>query len=227
MIDGTVALRRKYIHPITATLLGVLLLMACSSLLMAKGLVEFSPALLNNVETKFGKSAVLRLKALTKLVGNNQAKGEMEKVKLVNDLFNQIPYYTDIVHWRKDDYWATPFEKLTTNGGDCEDYSIAKYYTLLELGVPDKKLRIMYVKAINWGEAHMILAYFPSSKSIPLVLDNINPKIFPANKRKDLIPVYSFNGNGLWLAKGRGAGKRVGSSSRLKLWTDLKRRVKK
>ncbi|GGC00395.1 sulfate adenylyltransferase [Marinobacterium zhoushanense] len=191
----------------------------------AKSLVDFSPALLSRVEAKFGTQAVLRLNALKKLIETNQNMTEMEKVKEVNDFFNLVPYYTDIVHWKVEDYWATPFEKLTTFGGDCEDYAIAKYFSLIELGIPDDRMRIMYVKALNWNQAHMVLTYFPQPRSIPLVLDNLNPEILPANKRKDLVPVYSFNGDGLWLAKERGTGKRVGSSGKLGLWTDLRRRV--
>lgn len=191
----------------------------------AKGLVDFSPALLSRVEAKFGKQAVLRLNALKKLIETNQNMTEMQKVKEVNDFFNLVPYYTDIVHWKVEDYWATPFEKLTTFGGDCEDYAIAKYFSLIELGIPDDRMRIMYVKALNWNQAHMVLTYFPQPRSIPLVLDNLNPEILPANKRKDLVPVYSFNGDGLWLAKERGTGKRVGGSEKLGLWTDLRRRV--
>ncbi|MBV1788498.1 transglutaminase-like cysteine peptidase [Marinobacterium sp. D7] len=191
----------------------------------AKGLVDFSPALLSRVEAKFGQQAVLRLNALKKLIESNQSMTEMQKVKEVNDFFNLVPYYTDIVHWKVEDYWATPFEKLTTFGGDCEDYAIAKYFSLIELGIPDDRMRIMYVKALNWNQAHMVLTYFPQPRSIPLVLDNLNPEILPANKRKDLVPVYSFNGDGLWLAKERGTGKRVGGSEKLGLWTDLRRRV--
>lgn len=210
-------------------MLGVLLLSALVSMPVqmaaARGLVEFSPDLLNRVEAKFGKSAVLRLNGLKKLIDSNQAMPESEKIKIVNDFFNQVPYYTDLQHWKVKDYWATPFEKLTTFGGDCEDYSIAKYFTLRELGIPDDRLRIMYVKAINWGEAHMVLTYFPKPRSIPLVLDNLNPRILPATQRKDLVPVYSFNGDGLWLAKERGTGQRAGNASKIKVWSDLQRRV--
>jgi len=187
--------------------------------------LDFNDKLLDRVDKKYGKDAVVRLKNLTNLV-KEQANGtEMQKVEYVNDFFNAITYYNDIDHWKKKDYWATPFEKITTNGGDCEDYAIGKYFTLRELGIPDKKLRMMYVKAIKWGEAHMVLTYFPEEDDIPLVLDNINKKILPANKRKDLVPVYSFNGDGLRLAKSRGTGKRVGKSSKIKLWSDLNKRV--
>lgn len=186
---------------------------------------KFEDDILLKVEEKFGKTAVTRLTDLTALVKDKAGIDEAEQVKYVNDFFNQIPYYTDIVHWKMKDYWATPFEKMTTNGGDCEDYSIAKYFALRELGVDDKKLRIMYVKAINWSEPHMVLIYFPKPEDIPLVLDNINKQILPATKRKDLVPVYSFNADGIWLAKSRGTGKRVGESKRISLWTDLRNRM--
>lgn len=167
----------------------------------------------------------MRLKTLAKLVKEHASGTELEKVSYANDFFNKVPYYTDIVHWKMNDYWATPFEKLNTYGGDCEDSAIAKYFTLREMGVPDSKLHIMYVKAIALGEAHMVLTYFPKTNDIPLVLDNINPKILPANKRKDLLPIYSFNAESLWLAKSMGTGKKVGGSGRLKLWRNLQDRM--
>jgi predicted transglutaminase-like cysteine proteinase len=114
---------------------------------------------------------------------------------------------------------------LTSFGADCEDYSIAKYFTLRELGIDDAKLRITYVKALNWDEAHMVLTYSPTPNEMPLVLDNLKSEILPANLRTDLIPVYSFNATGLWLAKERGTGQFVGSSDRLSLWVDMLERL--
>jgi len=61
---------------------------------------------------------------------------------------------------------------------------------------------------------------------MPLVLDNINKRILPANQRKDLKPVYSFNGEGLWVEK-KNSGKKVGKSSRIRLWVDLNKRMRK
>jgi len=92
--------------------------------------------------------------------------------------------------------------------------------------VNEDKLRITYVKAINLDQAHMVLTYFENKRAIPLVLDNLINEIKPANRRQDLIPVYSFNGTGLWLAKSRGEGQRVGDASRLSLWEDLAARMR-
>ena len=120
---------------------------------------------------------------------------------------------------------GTPIEMLSIGAGDCEDYSIAKYFTLKQLGVDEAKLRLTYVKAVEIGQAHMVLTYFEHRRAVPLVLDNLITEIKPATQRPDLIPVYSFNGTGLWLAKARGEGQRVGDSSRLSLWEDLEKRM--
>lgn len=185
----------------------------------------FSEELLDRVSSKYGEGASRRLNSLAQLIDKNATIDETEKVKLVNDFFNQVPYYRDIQHWKQKDYWATPIEKLATNGGDCEDYAIAKYYTLRELGLEEKKLRIMYVKALEWNEAHMVLTYFPEPSFSPLVLDNLKPGLKTADQRKDLIPVYSFNANGLYLAKAQGTGNRVGGPEKLKLWTNMMKKM--
>lgn len=91
--------------------------------------------------------------------------------------------------------------------GDCEDYSIAKYITLKELGVPGNKLRMIYVRArigrSQRTQAHMVLGYYQTSASEPLLLDNIIPSIRPASERDDLDPVFSFNSSGLWAGGSR------------------------
>jgi hypothetical protein len=73
----------------------------------------------------------------------------------------------------------------------------------------------------------MVLSYFKKPRSVPFVLDNYVKKILPATKRKDLVPVYSFNGEGMWIQKQAKLGKRVGNSSRIRLWTELTKRMRK
>ncbi len=109
-------------------------------------------------------------------------------------------------------------------GGDCEDYSISKYYTLMELGVDEKKLRLAYVKAIRYNQFHMVTLYFPTTKSDPLVLDNINGRILPGSQRNDLQPVYSFDAKSIWVMKSRREGTLAGSADRLTQWTSMQSR---
>ncbi|PWC09409.1 hypothetical protein B4923_19865 [Brenneria roseae subsp. americana] len=146
---------------------------------------------------------------------------ERKLLDTVNRFFNdRLLFRDDIVIWNQEDYWASPIEALRKGAADCEDYSIAKYFTLRHLGVSGEKLRITYVKALRLNKAHMVLTYYPTPTSIPLVLDNLTDKIQPATQRNDLLPVYSFNGEGLWLP-GTSGNKRVGDSKRLSRWQDL------
>jgi len=187
---------------------------------------DISLEFLSKVKQHYGEDASIRVEQWQKLMQTAKQLPEQQKLKLVNDFFNQkINFVDDIYLWGVNDYWATPMELLFKGAGDCEDYSIAKYFTLIELGVEDSKMRLTYVKALNLNQAHMVLTYFSSPRAVPVVLDNLIPEIKSASKRTDLLPVYSFNGSGLWLAKSRGGGKKVGSSSRLSLWTELKQRM--
>ena len=132
-------------------------------------------------------------------------------------------------HWGKKDYWATPFEFMGTGAGDCEDYAIAKYFTLRKLGIPENKLRITYVKYLKKRskseQAHMVLTYYHKANSTPVVLDNIIKRLKLASKRTDLKPIYSFNAQGLWKAKNKGkSSQRVGKNN-LKSWKNLISRI--
>ena len=188
--------------------------------------IKLNDAILARIETDFGSLAKQRFIDWQSLIEQNKSSTDQEKLRLVNDFFNrEIRFIDDIRQWGKADYWATPMELLAHGAGDCEDFSIAKYFTLLEMGVDDNKLRITYVKALELNQAHMVLTYFESPQSIPLVLDNLKTNINLATERSDLEPVYSFNGSGLWLAKIKGTGQQVGNAAKLNPWADLKRRM--
>ena len=143
---------------------------------------------------------------------------EQTQLRAVNQFFNdKIRYTEDIDVWHNVDYWATPIESLRKGEADCEDYAIAKYFTLRQLGVSEDKLRITYVKALRLNRAHMVLTWYATPEAIPLVLDSLTSTISPATQRMDLLPVYSFNNTGLWLP-GNQNNKRVGDSKRLSRW---------
>lgn len=200
----------------------VLALFALCSLTFSAISLELNDELINFIQGRFGSEAVDRLKKWEKIANTKDNSNELTKLKQVNKFFNKAKFISDIKHWGKEDYWATPLELLATNGGDCEDYSIAKYFTLREMGVPMEKIKITYVKAVKLNQAHMVLAYYDEPGSEPLILDNLINDIKPASQRSDLIPVYSFNGEGLWLSKLRGQdGKRIGDADKLKSWQDL------
>ncbi|TAP40438.1 transglutaminase [Alteromonas sp. KUL49] len=188
--------------------------------------LNISQTLLDNTELHYGKAARRRVEKWDRELRNLIDEDVETQIYEINNFFNQLPYYTDKQHWGKSDYWATPLEMLETNGGDCEDYVIAKYFSLRALGVPEENLRMMFVSALEYNQAHMVLAYYPTPNAIPLILDNINRRILPASKRRDLRPVYSFNGEGLWLAKAQGRGSQLGGSKH-KMWDDLTARIER
>lgn len=192
--------------------------------------LDFSESYLATIQKKYGEYPKRRLITWEKVVKENQDKDERQKLENVNRFFNLLEYSRDINHWGIEDYWATPLEFVVSGAGDCEDFSIGKYFTLLELGVPDDKLLIMYVKlkeaGSTYSQAHMVLLYYPTPDSTPLVLDNVNKEILPADKRADLEPIYGFNGKGLWQAKELGKGNKIGQASDLKRWVDLETRMK-
>jgi predicted transglutaminase-like cysteine proteinase len=186
--------------------------------------IEFQPRLFELVTKHFGKDAVERLIAWQDLAKNTSGS-DIEKLTRVNDFFNKARFVSDKELWKAEDYWATPVELLARNAGDCEDYAIAKYFTLIAQGVEEDKLQISYVKAIELGQAHMVLAYYETPESIPLILDNIDPLIKPADQRPDLEPVYSFNGRGLWLSRfSKENAKRLSGPEKIDSWNDMIRR---
>jgi predicted transglutaminase-like cysteine proteinase len=93
------------------------------------------------------------------------------------------------------------------------------------MGVVEEKLNITYVKALQYNIHHMVLTYYSEPGAEPLVLDNLIDSINPASKRTDLIPIFTFNGSGLWIAKQRGQGKMAGNSSRIRPWQDLLKKM--
>lgn len=188
--------------------------------------------MLERLSSKYDVSAKQRGIILNKLLGDLKNKKSDVKLREVNRFFNQFKYKIDMKLWGKKDYWSTPEEFIGKNGGDCEDFVIAKYFALREIGIPDKKLYLTYVRALKLNAAHMVLSYFETPNSMPLILDNYNPRILPANSRKDLLPVYSFNAESLFLSNSSaGLGRslptdKIKSSKWKTLLSNLKRSKK-
>ena len=193
------------------------------------GLDNFSEKTINHMKAMYGNKVMPKMVAWDKLIHKAKKANTLKKLKLVNDFFNYVTYATDIEHWKQQDYWATPIEFVGTAKGDCEDYAIAKYFTLLKVGIPENKLRIAYVKLLKrnskYEEAHMVLLYFHKPTMSPVVLDNVKKKLQLAKKRKDLKLIYSFNANGLWKAKNRGQSHVKVGANKLTKWKNLMSKI--
>jgi len=186
-----------------------------------------TPDLVSRYEARFGRGVSKRLTSWQEFVQRttpaSAAQGTEADAALlaaVNRFFNRVPAFTDPQHWKAEDYWATPAGTLASDGADCEDYAIAKYYTLKELGVPVARLRLVYVRAQLAGGAHMVLAYYPTPSADPLILDNLEGRIRPAKERTDLQPVYSFNDEDLMLAQANAPAIKLNPASN-RMWATV------
>jgi predicted transglutaminase-like cysteine proteinase len=184
------------------------------------------PRLLQSAQ-KAGPGAVSRTQALVQEMNASENVDETEKLRAVNTFFNrQVQYREDKDAWGMVDYWASPMEFLAKGQGDCEDYAIAKFFSLIHLGVTPAKMRMVYVRAQNAGtiQAHMVLAYYAEPNAEPLILDNLITDIRPASRRPDLAPVFSFNAEGLW--QGVGATTAGDPVARLSRWREVLSKAK-
>ncbi len=166
-----------------------------------------------------------RLQRWRDIIASGQHLDEAEKLSLANDFFNGARFVSDAELYGVADYWATPTEFIARDAGDCEDFAIAKYFTLKAMGMDVAKLRITYVKSLTLDQAHMVLAYYPTPDAEPLILDNLNRLIKSAGQRRDLRPVYSFNAEALWLSRTRNEQIKTGSPSQLNQWRQMVARL--
>ncbi|AJO77206.1 transglutaminase-like cysteine peptidase [Pseudomonas sp. MRSN 12121] len=167
-----------------------------------------------------------RLDAWNQLLRDAAGRPEYEQLNAINGFFNrQLVFEDDLSTWQQADYWATPIEALLKGAGDCEDYALAKYFSLRSLGISSEKLRLTYVKARRGNQPHMVLAYYPSPAAAPLILDNLSNQIRSAAQRQDPNPVYAFNAEGLYLPGATGNRHSI-DPKQLSRWQDVLKKMR-
>ncbi len=179
--------------------------------------------LLKKIQRKYDGETSKRFQKWTDLMKIGSDLREEDKLVSVNRFFNHMKWVEDEELWGQKDYWATPVESLLKNAGDCEDFSIAKYFTLLEMGVPEEKLKISYVKYQHNRLAHMVLTYYPEANSEPLILDNTTSDILKSSERTDLVPVFHLNNLGVW--DNEQPPQRLGSADKIQQWKEMIERL--
>ena len=222
------ALRRLLSPGITHWRLSLVVPLAMAGLVLAAADLAHMEQL---AQSRYGSEVTLRVRDWRAML--EESVGEDDEVRLVriNSFFNRrIRFADDIDVWQQSDFWATPLETLSRAAGDCEDFAIAKYASLVMIGVPLEQLRLIYVRARIGGpdsklsQAHMVVGYFPTPEAEPLILDNLISEIRPASRRPDLTPVFSFGSAGMWLG---GAQQSVADPTvRLSRWRDALQRMR-
>jgi predicted transglutaminase-like cysteine proteinase len=117
-----------------------------------------------------------------------------QQLEAVNKWVNAHAYVEDWANWGLPDYWETPREFLT-RGGDCEDFAITKYFSLVRLGFSPADLKIVVVKDVKLQMFHAVLSV-QRLDSPTVLLDNQNVQIVPMAVATNYRPIYSLNGYG-------------------------------
>lgn len=173
--------------------------------------------------SSYGQPGLQRLQAWMQLLQSQQGQNPPQQLVAINDFWNlNVVAGVDQNIWHEADYWATPLETLGKGSGDCEDFVIGKYFSLIRLGVPARQMRLIYVRARVGGVgstqsiAHMVLGFYATPQADPLVLDNLVAGIQKASQRTDLTPVFSFDAEAVYVN-----GARSTSSERINRWQNL------
>ena len=181
------------------------------------------------MQARYGMQGVQALRDWLNMLQAQKGKPPMQQLQAVNTFWNQAVLSSDdLFVWGETDYWATPLESLGKRVGDCEDFVIGKYFSLLRLGMPVEKLRLVYVRAHIGGAdsshsiAHMVLGFHATPAAEPLVLDSLITDIRPASQRPDLTPVFSFNGQGIYVT----GSSQTAPADRISRWSGLLARMR-
>ena len=213
----------------TLFVFSILSLVVVSSVFAAHVFVPWEDEVFVVIGREHGPEAEKRIRKIMDVIQANHNKPVMEKLELTNDFLNNIPWIADSDLWKREDYWATPFETLTTFGGDCEDMAIGKYAMLRLMEIPDDALGFAYVETRE-KERHMVLVFKENENSPLYVLDNQNPNVLTGPVRKDLLAIYVFQNDGkLYIIDNKGGKrsvKREFTGRRFEKWATAKERVR-
>ena len=162
----------------------ILLLIAFN--VYASNYPSFTKYELQNIQKHSGNIAKNRALDYEQTINSFKKLPKNQQLIRVNSYLNQLLPQVDTLNQQSSDYWETPKEFLTIGYGDCEDYAIIKYYTLLKLGFKKNKLFITTAYEKYSGTYHMVLSYFESFNKSPLILDNLSFRILDLKTREDL-----------------------------------------
>jgi predicted transglutaminase-like cysteine proteinase len=129
------------------------------------------------------------------MIRDQAGRGRRDQLDSVNRFLNGWRYKEDAANYGRRDYWATPLE-FFLRSGDCEDYAIAKYVTLRELGFTAEELRLVVVQDVVRDLAHAVLAVYLDDRIY--ILDNLARTVLPQEETTQYVPYYSINETTRW-----------------------------
>ncbi len=142
------------------------------------------------------KSCPHYLKGYRLIVQRARSVGDFGKLHLVNRFINKRRWVSD--DFRTDemsnDIWLTPIRFLR-DGGDCEDFAVAKYFMLRDLGFEPDNLRIVISSDHKTREPHAVVAVRIGDKVLLMETDDTVRRAREHHKYRFL---YSVNENYFW-----------------------------
>src|SRR5450755_2370315 len=96
---------------------------------------------------------------LLAIVDNARAREGRARLGEINRAINlAIRPMSDLAQYGQIDVWSSPLVTFTTGAGDCEDYAIAKFVALRQVGISPDDLRIVIMRDTIHGEDHAVAA---------------------------------------------------------------------
>lgn len=149
-------------------------------------------------DCRFAGTAACSYQEWLQFLDGLRGLSKWQQLVAVNEYMNMRTYISDEKNWRTQDHWATPGEFLARSG-DCEDFAIAKFFSLKHLGWTDDELRVAAVKDGKLGVGHAVLVAYSGGKT--WLLDNQLSDVTDLNMVRHYEPVYSINESHWWLHK--------------------------
>ncbi|HMB76862.1 MAG TPA: transglutaminase-like cysteine peptidase [Kiloniellaceae bacterium] len=130
-----------------------------------------------------------------RLIGEAMPLPPRQRADFVNRYFNRWPYRLDQDLYGVSEYWASPIEFLG-HSGDCEDYSIAKFFALRQLGLGNERLRVIILLDSQRNVGHAVLAFYDDREIY--ILDSLSDEVLPHWHYPHYKPQYSMNETTRW-----------------------------
>lgn len=146
-----------------------------------------------------GRCADAFVEVLSAFVEEHENRSEIDKIRAVNAFFNGRPYVPDAARFGVHDVWQSPISFVSGGGGDCEDYAIAKYVMLRQLGFADEGLRIVVGIDEVRNNVHAVVAVLLQDADEFVVLDNLKEDVGHAARLQGFDPKYAVTIEGRWV----------------------------
>lgn len=136
--------------------------------------------------------------SVAQLISRNRMVSREEQVAAVNVWVNHnLSYVADRTSHGQSDRWLSVSQSLTSGRGDCEDFAIAKYQILRELGFEEQDIYMVVGREISVRLDHAIVAVRMNDGF--LIMDNVTDRVLTESEMVDFLPTFSFSSSHTWI----------------------------